>query len=220
MRLYFGFGFLFLVLFFLGESPEKHTCFEHLAHSERLDTNANQQFPHISDRLFDSIFHFNPQYVADGFDFPVGKPDAVDYYLARKFGQKRHLGEDWNGKGGGNTDLGDPVYSTANGLVTFVDDICCGWGKVIRVAHRMPGQQQYKYVESIYAHLKDVHVKTGDFVNRGDQIGSIGTANGKYAAHLHLELRDFVNMALGPGYSDDQFGFLDPSSFINTYRPQ
>ena len=52
---------------------------------------------------------------ADGFDFPVGKPDAEGYYRLRGYRANGHLGEDWNGKRGGNTDLGDPVYAIANG---------------------------------------------------------------------------------------------------------
>ena len=41
--------------------------------------------------------------VAAGFDFPVGPPDAQGYYDAQSFGRNRHLGEDWNGNGGGNS---------------------------------------------------------------------------------------------------------------------
>ena len=55
--------------------------------------------------------------LSDGFDFPVGKPDGKNYYNAQPLGKNDHLGDDWNGTGGGNTDLGDPVYSIANGWV-------------------------------------------------------------------------------------------------------
>src|SRR5205085_6221457 len=42
--------------------------------------------------------------IADGFDFPVGKPDAQGYYKARGFRSHGHLGEDWDGIRGGDTD--------------------------------------------------------------------------------------------------------------------
>ena len=121
--------------------------------------------------------------------------------------------------GGGNTDLGDPVYAVANGLVVYANDICCGWGNTVRVVHFLPYHSEYKYVESIYSHLHNIHAKPGDLVMRGDQIGSIGNARGRYSAHLHLEFRDFVNMSMGPGYSEDQFGYLNPTDFIDGNRP-
>ena len=75
--------------------------------------------------------------LADGFDFPVGKPDAKGYYKSRglRLATPRHLGEDWNGVGGGNSDLGDPVYSIGMGLVTYAADARGRWGKVVIVRH-------------------------------------------------------------------------------------
>lgn len=55
--------------------------------------------------------------LVDGFDFPVGKPDAKGYYDAQSFGKNNHLGSDWNGNGGGNSDFGDDVFSIADGVV-------------------------------------------------------------------------------------------------------
>lgn len=167
----------------------------------------------------DSIFNFNPEFYTNGFDFPVGKPNAENYYLASKFGQRNHLGEDWNGVGGGNTDLGDPVYAVSNGVVAFTEDVCCGWGNVVRVIHKLENNQKYQYLETVYAHLDRIDVHPGQLLKRGALIGTIGNAHGAYKAHLHLELRDFINMSLGPGYSDDHFGYLDPSQFILSNRP-
>lgn len=57
--------------------------------------------------------------LSDGFDLPVGPPDAVGYYDAQPIGGDRgHLGSDWNGNGGGDSDLGDPIYAAAGGVVS------------------------------------------------------------------------------------------------------
>ena len=168
---------------------------------------------------FDSIFNTNPSFEADGFDFPVGKPNAKNYFNAQTFGKNYHLGEDWNGNGGGNTDLGDPVFSTSNGLVIFTEDVCCGWGNIVRIVHKLPVHDEFSYVESFYAHMHNINVKNGEFVKRGQQIGTIGTANGRYSAHLHFEMRDALNMPIGQGYSQDQTGYIAPTEFINKNRP-
>ena len=167
---------------------------------------------------YDPIFAANPYYIAEGFDFPVGKPDADGYFLALRFGQKLHLGEDWNGVGGGNTDLGDPVYATADGYVTFAEHLCCGWGNTVRIIHKLDNHPYYEYIESVSSHLNDIVVQKETFVRRGDLIGHIGTADGKYSAHLHLEMRTFLDMNIGPGYSADQFGYISPTPFIRQNR--
>jgi len=177
-------------------------------------------YPHLEEHAYPSIFSKHTSFISDGFDFPVGKPNAHQYFKAREFGEKKHLGEDWNGLSGGNTDLGDPVYSAANGVITFAENVCCGWGNTIRVVHQVPDDPENQYVESIYSHLHNVQVQVGDLVNRGQKIGTIGTANGQYSAHLHFEIRNFVGMSLGPGYSDDTFGYLVPTKYINQYRPR
>lgn len=155
---------------------------------------------------------------ADGFDFPVGKPDAKGYYNAQKFGKNNHLGDDWNGNGGGNTDYGDPVYSISNGVVTEAVQFYGGWGKVVRIAHEWNESGKLKKVESLYAHMDTMMVKVGDTVIRGQKIGKIGNAEGIYYAHLHLEIRDGVGYDLGGGYSVNTKGYLDPTAFIKSHR--
>lgn len=159
---------------------------------------------------------FKDDFITDGFDFPVGKPDGSGYYNAQGFGKNNHLGDDWNGSGGGNSDLGDSIFSTANGYVKFAEDVQGGWGNVIRILHKLPDGT---FVESLYAHCDEIKVKQGDWLKRGDLIGTIGTANGIYYAHLHFEIRTDVSLGIGAGYSSDQTGYIDPSEFIRKNRP-
>ena len=84
--------------------------------------------------------------LADGFDFPVGKPDAEGYYKARGFRSGGHMGEDWDGIRGGDTDLNDPIYSIGDGIVVFARDVHLGWGNVVIVRHayRENGEVKHK----------------------------------------------------------------------------
>ena len=166
---------------------------------------------------YDTLFVSHTQFMADGFDYPVGKPDGNGYYDAQPFTKNRHLGSDWNGQGGGNTDLGDPVFAVANGYVTYAEDAGRGWGNIVRVIHCVPGKPN-KYIESFYAHLDKIKVAKGAWLKRGDMLGTIGTANGAYVAHLHFELRHKIDMRIGPGYSTDTTGYLDPSKFTIGHR--
>ncbi|MEM6719023.1 MAG: M23 family metallopeptidase [Bacteroidota bacterium] len=164
--------------------------------------------------FFEECFKKKPDFIAKGFDFPVGKPNASGYYNAQKFQVNDHLGDDWNGTGGGNTDLGDPIYAIGNGYVKFAEDYGGGWGNVIRIVHQYKG----KYYESLCAHCDTMLVKKGDFVKKGAKIGTIGDADGAYYAHLHFEIRDDIFMEIGGGYSKNTKGFLDPTKFIKSNR--
>ena len=161
--------------------------------------------------------------LADGFDYPVGKPSAAGYYKARGLRLTRpvHFGEDWNGKGGGDTDLHDPIYSCGDGVVTFAADVRVGWGRVvlIRHAYRDPGTGKVKYVDSQYGHLRSMLVKKGDVVKRGQKIGTMGNNRGMYAAHLHFEIRHNINIGMQrESVSKSYSNWADPTAFIKKYR--
>jgi murein DD-endopeptidase MepM/ murein hydrolase activator NlpD len=188
-------------------------------HEQREKPVSEKNDSREASSFYDSLFAKNPKYVSDGFDFPVGKPDAKGYYNAQPFMKNTHLGDDWNGRGGGNTDLGDPVYAIANGYVTEAADLGGGWGNVVRIVHKTT-DMEWKYVESLFAHFDNMAVKKGDFVMRGAKIGTIGNNNGMYWAHLHLELRHTPDLPLGGGYSSDTTGYLDPTYFIRNHRPK
>ncbi len=161
--------------------------------------------------------------LADGFDFPVGKPDATGYYRSRglRLRSPQHFGEDWNGRGGGNTDLGDPIYSIGDGIVTFAYDVKSTWGNVVIVRHayRDAASGQVKYCDSFYAHLLAIMTSVGQHVKRGQQIATLGSNSGMYPAHLHFELH--LNIHIGmqrTNFPATTSNFADPTQFITQYR--
>ncbi|MDF1826201.1 MAG: M23 family metallopeptidase [Verrucomicrobiales bacterium] len=159
--------------------------------------------------------------LADGFDLPVGKPDAHGYYVYRGFSPYGHLGEDWNGNGGGNTDEGDPVYSTAHGVVLFSEDYRKGWGNVVIIRHAYRETNgQIAFVDSLYGHLKVRSVKVGQQVTRGQLVGTIGCGPYRmYAAHLHFELRKDLRVGMRRDlYPKTYTTYHSPRSFIGARR--
>jgi murein DD-endopeptidase MepM/ murein hydrolase activator NlpD len=157
--------------------------------------------------------------LADGFDMPVGKPDAHGYYRARGFRAHGHLGEDWDGVGGGDTDLGDPIYCIGDGVVVFARDCHQGWGNVVIVRHAYRDGLGTRYLDSLYGHLEKILVKRGQGVRRGQQIATMGTAHGLYDAHLHLEIRKNLEIGMSRDkFAQDSSNYYDPSQFITAHR--
>jgi murein DD-endopeptidase MepM/ murein hydrolase activator NlpD len=161
--------------------------------------------------------------LADGFDFPVGKPNADGYYKSRgmRLRSPRHYGEDWNGRAGGDSDKGDPVYAIADGVVTFAHNVRGGWGNVVLTRHafRDPGTGKVREIDTLNGHLDTILVKTGQIIKRGQQIGTIGSNFGMYPAHLHFEVRLNIHIGMGrEAVPADLENWADPTGFINKYR--
>lgn len=158
--------------------------------------------------------------LADGFDFPVGKPDAAGYYKARGYHPKGHHGEDWNGKGGGNTDLGDPVYAMGDGIVVQSRDVRVGWGNVVIIRHAYrQSDGTVKFIDSLYGHLNARYVTLHQRVKRGQRIGTIGTNRGMYLAHLHFEVRKNLYIGMHRSKFAKGYGnYWDPTYFIKQHR--
>jgi len=70
----------------------------------------------------------------------------------------------------------------------------------------------------LYAHCLEILVEEGDAITKGQQVATIGNADGLYYAHLHLEVRWKIAAPLGGGYSSDTTGYLDPTAFIRRFR--
>jgi len=155
---------------------------------------------------------------ASRFDFPLGNENGAMAYNAQRFTESKHLGDDLNGIGGENSDLGDPIYAIADGRVLLARDGGPGWGNVVILLHAYLDNGERKYVQSYYGHVQDMLVHSGETVKRGQQIATVGTANGRYFAHLHFEMREFITPFIGPGYRQDTRGWINPTKFIEAHR--
>lgn len=158
--------------------------------------------------------------LADGFDFPVGKPDGAGYYKSRGFWPNGHLGEDWNGRGGGDSDLGDPIYCMGRGVVVLSENVGVGWGNVVIVRHAYRDDSgKIEMVDSLYGHLQQRMVKAHQVIERGQQVGTMGSNNGMYYVHLHFEIRKNLQIGMNRSqFARDYSNYYSPTQFINAHR--
>lgn len=198
--------------------------------------------PEIESNVFDR--YLKTDYApADGFDFPVGNADGRGGYVDKSTGKRYdgwkistqfaeeyslgiHPGEDWNGAGGGDTDLGQDVYAVANGRVVVAENFGRLWGNVVIVEHVFYENNEQRRIRSVYAHLQEIKVKSGEDIRRRQIVGSIGQDPEKlYPPHLHFELR--WNASLPPTYWASSDGkdaawvrehYAAPTEFINSHR--
>lgn len=170
---------------------------------------------------FPSAFQTAQIPTAVRFDPPLGTQHLGLVYNAQKFWDMNvtrgghHTGDDLNGIGGMNTDLGDPVFAVADGLVLYAGESSPGWGKLIVIAHKT---SDGRTLHSMYAHLNKIEVSVGSLVAGGGEIGTVGTANGYYPAHLHFEIRASDSVDIGAGYASNPLNRLDPMGTVNSLR--
>jgi murein DD-endopeptidase MepM/ murein hydrolase activator NlpD len=123
---------------------------------------------------------------------------------SREEGLRRHRGVDVESV------FGEPVLAMADGVVNFAGVDMPGHGAIALTPSSMgevPRRQmgaggrfvcidhagalpEEAYLRSCYMHLESVHVRTGDSVQRGTVIGTVGRTGMKSSApHLHLEVK-------------------------------
>jgi len=158
--------------------------------------------------------------LARRFVAPMGAENGALTYNARAFRSSRHLGDDLNGIGGWNSDLGDPVFASGEGRVIYTGIPSDGWGKMIMLAHRVPdasAPEGWRVFITLYAHLESILVKHGELVPCGAKIATVGTAEGRYLAHLHFEVRQSRSLYPGLGYADGPLDRVSPEQFLREH---
>jgi murein DD-endopeptidase MepM/ murein hydrolase activator NlpD len=88
---------------------------------------------------------------------------------------KAHLGTDYGAA------TGTPVRTVGEGVVSFAGEQN-GFGNVVVVKHNATD-------ETLYAHLSRIHVRPGQNVTQGQNIGAVGATGWATGPHLHFEFR-------------------------------
>lgn len=117
----------------------------------------------------------------ESYVFPLSIPAAI----SSTFGWRMHpVHQTWRFHSG--TDLaaptGTPVLATQAGRVA-VSDFLGGYGLTVILRH---GDGN---LESRYAHLSQITVRSGDWVEQGEAIGLVGSTGVSTGPHLHFEIR-------------------------------
>jgi len=109
------------------------------------------------------------------------EPDAIDFIwpakggVLAKFAEPSSKGVDIGGK------AGDPVVAAANGQVLYTGTGIRGFGKLIVIRHE-------NGFSSVYAHNREILVKEGQSVTRGQKIAELGDTDAD-RPKLHFEIR-------------------------------
>lgn len=78
--------------------------------------------------------------------------------------------------------MGTPVLATYAGRVALADFLG-GYGLTVALQHNKDTQ------ETLYAHLSEIFVKPGEWVEQGAVIGRVGSTGNSTGPHLHFEFR-------------------------------
>lgn len=85
---------------------------------------------------------------------------------------------------------GTPIQAALGGRVTYAGWVD-GYGKTVVLEHR----QGYT---SLYGHMRQIEVVSGDMVSRGQVIGKMGSTGNSTGPHVHFEVRKDGEL-LNPG---------------------
>ncbi len=119
-------------------------------------------------------------------------PEIPGYYIRPLVGGIKTQGlHGWNGIDIG-TPRGTPIFAAAAGEVIIArsSGYNGGYGEYVVISH-------YNGTQTVYGHLSQVYVTSGQIVAQGQTIGLSGNTGNSTGPHLHFEVRGAKN-PLGP----------------------
>lgn len=122
--------------------------------------------------------------VKDIFNKVTGTPDTsiaglIWPTVTRRLSQYftwRHTGLDIDG------DFGDPIWASADGVVTRVKYLNYDYGYHVIIDHG-------NGIQTLYAHFQRIYVTPGQTVTKGQALGEMGSTGRSTGSHLHFEVR-------------------------------
>lgn len=127
--------------------------------------------------------HSNKTSYLDGlFIMPLNGALGTSYAQTRYINGEnpyRHSGLDIDG------DTGDPIIAANRGEVVFAGELV-RTGNTVIIDHGME-------LFSSYLHMSEIDVKAGDFVEKGDMIGKVGSTGFSTGPHLHWSITLYGN---------------------------
>jgi len=120
------------------------------------------------------------------------------YPITGVFGEQRpghkHKGTDYAAP------INTPISVIQPGKVTRAGNFNDGYGNSIQIDH--PGG-----INSFYAHLNSINVKSGQSIEPGTVIGRVGNTGHSFGAHLHFEVDSNGSLTNSAPYADKLFRF-------------
>ncbi len=98
--------------------------------------------------------------------------------------------------------LGSPVFAAEPGKIIFAG-VNGGYGNEIMIKHS-------NGYETLYGHLSQIDVYVGQYVEKGDFIGRVGSTGFSTGPHLHFEIRRY-------GRTYDPLIFLPKKDYLDAY---
>lgn len=149
----------------------------------------------------------------------------MEYY---SYYAKYHMGEDLNGRCGGDTDNGYPLYSIGWGSVVLVDNtISAGQGRKVHLRYSFPyapasGDEMKFDIAMLHLDSIPSNIKKGNVVAPGTLVGYLGKT-GTDLAHLHWEARSDLAVGTKNPYNttltvSNALKYLPPSMIVDDRR--
>lgn len=160
----------------LAEERRKQEEARRLAEQRRQQQLAQARVQRQQPARAATVRRVNYEAAASGFQWPLADFVITTYYGQRGAYQRFHTGVDLAAP------MGTPIYAAKAGQVETAGWSSWGYGLHVIIDHGSG-------VETLYGHMSRIAVQPGQFVERGQLIGYVGSTGWSTGPHCHFEVR-------------------------------